>query len=256
MDSVPKINLFCIPYAGGSAVIYSKWKKYFDPIIELIPVELAGRGRRLQDPLYKNRQHAIEDIFNIIKADIQQRPYALFGHSLGALIGYELALKIRSAGLPQPVHLFLSGKGAPHIQRNDEKKFHLMNDETFKKELIELGGTPPEFFQHPDLLGMFLPLLKNDFKLAETEAQHNAIDPFDVDMTVFLGKDEDLTAAQCDGWKKYTKQICSIHYCEGGHFFLHDKVEQVTRLINQNLKEFYFQHPSLFGVNHGIYQSY
>jgi medium-chain acyl-[acyl-carrier-protein] hydrolase len=103
------------------------------------------------------------------------------------------------------------------------------------EEVIELGGTPREFFQHAELAGLFLPLLRNDFKIAEMEMEIKEIHPLNNNITVFLGKEDDLTAEECDGWKKHTNQLCSIHYFNGGHFFLHDEVEQLLKMVNNTL---------------------
>ncbi len=229
-----KIKLFCFPYAGGSAIIYSKWKQYFDPSIELRPIELAGRGKRINEPLYNDIGDAVEDVFNIVKNEINGHPYSIFGHSMGGMISYLLSQKLRENKFPDAMHIFFSGWSAPHVIRPDEKKYHLLEGEEFKKEVINLGGTPREFFEHPELLKIFLPLLKNDFKLSETDIK-GEINPFDCNITVFLGKDDDFNSEQCDGWKKHTKKLCNIHYFEGGHFFLHDNTEKIVKLINHAL---------------------
>jgi medium-chain acyl-[acyl-carrier-protein] hydrolase len=230
-----KIKLLCFPYAGGSAAIFSKWKRYLDPSIELLPVELAGRGSRMHEPFYENVTEAVDDVFQLICNDIRNAPYALFGHSMGCLISYELTKKIKLYNLPLPEHVFFSGRGAPHIKRPDEKKYHLMGDVEFRKEVINLGGTPREFFEHPDLMQLFLPVLKNDFRLAEEEREEEKPVPLDTDITVFLGKDDDLTAVQCDGWKVLTRQLCSLYYFEGGHFFIHEQTRNLVGLINHTL---------------------
>lgn len=233
------IKLFCLPYAGGSAVIYNRWQQYLAPGIKLMPIELAGRGRRIDDTFYRNRKEAVEDVFRIIEPEIGATPYAIFGHSLGSMIAYEVVQKIRLLGLPAPQHSFFSGKGAPHLSHLDKKIFHLMNEVNFKRELIELGGTPPEFFEYPEMMSVFLPLLRNDFMLAETDTYTEEICPLDGDITIFLGKDDDFTAEECDGWKRHTKQICHTHYFEGGHFFLHDSSERMVKLINHALSKSY-----------------
>jgi surfactin synthase thioesterase subunit len=200
-------------------------------------VELAGRGERIGDTLYQDVPDMIGDLLQRIEAEISALPYALFGHSLGSTICYELYKKIREKGLPLPVHLFFSGAGALHVIRADEKKYHLMSDAEFKKEVLELGGTPPEFFEHPELLQIFLPMLKNDFRMAEQELVGELI-PIEGDITVFLGKEDDLTPEQCDGWKLYTRQVCRMYYFEGGHFFLQRLGAAVVSVINQTLLEY------------------
>ncbi len=234
------IKLFCFPYAGGSASIFSKWNRHLNINngIELIPVELAGRGRRMQEPLYEELPEAIEDLYQSIKREIAGSAYAFFGHSLGGLLVYELARKVRKLGIRQPLHLFFSGKSAPSIARRADKIYHLMNDETFKKEVMELGGTPREFFDHPELINLFLPLLRNDFRLAETNLANEEVEPFDYDISVFLGKkDHEISADQANGWKAHTKGSCSIHYFNGDHFFLHDEIGRISELINDVLRK-------------------
>jgi medium-chain acyl-[acyl-carrier-protein] hydrolase len=230
-----KIKLFCFPYAGGSAVMYHKWKPFLDSKIELIPIELAGRGKRINEVLYRDVPDAIEDIYRLVSREIDFSPYALFGHSMGGMLSYQLSQKLIENNYHSPVHIFFSGRNAPHVKRQDEEKYHLLEGEDFKKKVIELGGTPRELFDHPELMEVFLPLLKNDFKLAETDIHHGEIRPFNCNITVLLGKDEDLTTEQCDGWKKHTKKMCTIHYFEGGHFFLHDETKQIVGFINNTL---------------------
>jgi len=235
-----KLKLFCFPYAGGSAMVFKIWQDYLKPAIELIPVELAGRGRRIYEPLYRNLQEALEDTFNILKPQLTGLPYALYGHSLGGLIAYELYFKLKEQGLPEPVHMFVSGRGAPHVPRDPDRTiYHKLPDNEFRKEILELGGTPKEFFDHPELLEILLPMLKNDFRIAETyqyqERHKNGIKPLECDLTVFIGKDEEVTAEHMFGWHLHTKSLCSVHYFEGEHFFIHDHTERMVTIINNTL---------------------
>lgn len=230
-----KIKLFCFPYAGGSATVYREWKKYLHPLIELEAVELAGRGSRIMEDPYQSVGGAVADVLSIIKPHIAHKQYAIFGHSMGSLIGYELAQHINSNTLRPPLHLFFSGRGAPHIQRPDKKKYHLMEEDEFKREVLKLGGTPPEFFHHPDLMNIFIPILKNDFRIVETYPYRSNIHALPFDFTVFLGRQDDLTEQQCSEWSQHTTRVCNTHYFEGGHFFLHQQVNGIVKLINQTL---------------------
>lgn len=140
-----KIKLYCFPHAGGSSASYNKWRLYLDKHIELVPVELAGRGRRIYDPLYASIEEAINDVYNSIKSDLGHHPYAFFGHSMGNMMAYELAYKIRQNHHPEPVHIFFSGRGAPDVPDEVENNYHLLPEEEFKNKIIELGGTPRNF---------------------------------------------------------------------------------------------------------------
>jgi len=231
------MKLFCFPYAGGSSGIFREWQAGLSPDIEMIAVELAGRGRRIHEEHYCNVDALIDDIFPLIADDVTAGDYAFFGHSMGGMIAHELALRIEDMDLAQPRQLFFSGRGAPHIKCPDDKLFHLMSDEEFKKEVLNLGGTPPEFFEHKELLKLFLPLLKNDFRLAEEERPRESLCPLSSNITIFLGKDDDLTAEECQGWNRHTKGVCTIHYFNGGHFFLHNEMPRIGAIINQTLLE-------------------
>lgn len=215
-------------------MVYSKWKQYVDHQIELRAVELAGRGKRIMEPMYKDVNELTDDVFGSIKEEISTAPYALFGHSMGSLIAYSLAQRIRKERMPPPVHIFFSGGNAPHIKKPNEKKYHLLSDEAFKTEVVKLGGTPPGLFDHPELLHFFLPLLKNDFKIAETGLAGDEMAPLDCNITIFLGKEDELTAGHGEGWRTHTNQTCCIHEFEGGHFFLLDETEQIVRIINNS----------------------
>ena len=111
-----------------------------------------------------------------------------------------------------------------------------MDEDEFKREVVNLGGTPKEFFDHPELAKLLLPVLKSDFKMSYDFKAHSDICRYDRDITVFLGKEDEATAAQNDGWKDYTSGLCQVIYFNGGHFFLHDEMEKIASYINLALK--------------------
>jgi medium-chain acyl-[acyl-carrier-protein] hydrolase len=232
-----KIKLFCLPYAGGSSIIYKKWQPLLPDDIELVAVELAGRGKRSNEPLYKDVAEAVEDVYSIITRDIYNAgDYAIYGHSMGAMLAYELAQKIRANNLPEPLHVFFSGRGTPHIKSKREKIYHTMDDKEFQKEILNLGGTPKEFFEYPELMDYLLPILKSDFKISETAVREKNIHPLNYDITVCTGKqEEELEAEDIHGWMLHTKQLCTVHYFNGGHFFINDEAEKIVDLISKTL---------------------
>jgi medium-chain acyl-[acyl-carrier-protein] hydrolase len=232
-----EVKLFCFPYAGGSAVLYNNWKNLLDPAILLCPVELAGRGSRIAEPFYANIPEMITDVYTKIRDKIHDGPYAFFGHSMGAMIAYKLAHLLRKQGLPEPACIFFSGRSAPHIMRDERKNYAQMNDEVFIKEVLELGGTPAELFMYPELVNYYLPLLRNDFTLAEETVMMEKIEPFNFNITTLFGDEEDLNCEQRIGWKAHTKKKCNIHVLSGGHFFIHSSMQEVTEIINDTIKE-------------------
>lgn len=229
-----KIKLFCIPYAGGSANIYNNWSANLPDNVELCPLELAGRGRRITEAPYVDLEAAVEDVFRQIADDIMKYDYAIFGHSMGALLTYEVTQKISSMGLPAPIHLFFSGRRPPGVQRRT-KPFSSMSPREFEEGILALGGTPPEFFQYPELKKIFIPLLRSDFSISETIVERPEIRPLPTNISILLGDNEGIPPDISVKWKAHTQKECTIHYIEGGHFFLLDKMESVTDIIAGNL---------------------
>jgi surfactin synthase thioesterase subunit len=227
--------LYCFPYAGGSADIFHKWKPYVNRSIELRPLELAGRGRRINDPPYNDFYQIIEEILPILIRETQLKDYAFFGHSMGGKIIFELAREIVLQKLPPPRHLFFAGVGAPNVKIKDQKDYLKLSDEEFKEEVIEMGGTPENFFDEPELEKVFLPLLRNDFKLSFMNDFSDEVIAFPCDISVFAGTEEDLTPEQILGWRDFTTGCCSINYFKGGHFFINDHVRLIVSKVNKEL---------------------
>lgn len=225
------MKIFCFPYAGGSASIYHTWNKTLqNPNVEFVLVELAGHGKRIFDPLYEDVNSMVEDVYTMI-ADQLDGPFAFFGHSMGSMVAYELYQLLRIRGQSLPSHVFFSGRAAPNGNREGKKMFSRMNDEEFKNEVLELGGTPKEFFSNPELMEIFLPVLRNDFRLSEESPIHPNPNPLACAISVFIGTEEGLTEKECTDWEKHTSSQCNLHYIEGDHFFLHPKQEEVIQHI-------------------------
>jgi medium-chain acyl-[acyl-carrier-protein] hydrolase len=228
------IKLFCLPYAGGSAMVYNRWKLSINGMIQIRPVELTGRGKRFTEPYYDNLMQAVDDIYRLVKPELNGL-YAFYGHSMGSLLVYELVRKINSLPHPQPVHLFLSGGSPPHIRKSD-KVYHKMPEEQFKEEIFKMGGTPREVFENKELLEIFIPLLRADYKILETYEFQPEHPVFDCGITLFNGKeDEEVTSDEIRQWQRYTKVQCPLHEYESGHFFIHDQMEDIVQIINDTL---------------------
>lgn len=204
-----------------------------------MPVELSGRGWRISEPFYSEMEELTADLLTQLRPLIEQQPYAFFGHSMGGLIVYTLTKAIKDAGLPMPHHLFVSGIGAPHVLRPDKVKYHTLSTPDFIKAVVELGETPPDLFENEELLDFFLPLLRSDFKIAETEIQQADILSLDVPLSIFTGDQDDLTSEQISGWKYYTNKSFEIETFSGGHFFINDHVQSLLQFIAKRLK---YQH--------------
>ncbi|MBE5096681.1 thioesterase [Bacillus thuringiensis] len=229
------IVLFCLPYAGGSESIYANWKKYLDPSIELHAIKLSGRGKRFNESLYSSLDKAIEDIYSQIKPYLH-KPFIFFGHSMGSLLAYELAYKVKQLNGVNPFHMFLSGGKTPQGYANENKKIHLFPNEEFKNEIKQMGGTPQEILDNPELLDIFIPILKSDFKIIENYIFSSDNFKFDCNITVLHGRKDDISEEEILRWKLYTKKNCNIVPFEGGHFFINECTESIVKLINQEIQ--------------------
>lgn len=232
-----QIKLFCLPYAGGSAnSIYNSWSEHLDPMIELVPIELAGRGSRIEEGLYRHPEEAIEDVLGKIRDEISDNDcdYAIFGHSMGSILTYKVIERINELKLRAPVHVFFSGRRAPHCPLQRPKPFSKMNDQEIEVEIKALGGTPPEFFDYPELKDFFMPIFKCDFKIADLFVEPESLMAFDHDISVFLGKEELVSVEEAEAWKQVTNKNCRLQYFEGEHFFLLDPVQKISVIETVN----------------------
>jgi surfactin synthase thioesterase subunit len=186
----------------------------------------------MREPHYDSIDDAVNDVFDIIADDLYDGPYALYGHSMGSMIAYELAYKIRENLVPGPVHAIFSGRAAPQVSREGKRQLHHLPGPEFKKQILEMGGTPKEFFEHPELLEVFLPLLKGDFRLTETYTHREKSLPLDCDITVLSGRADEDTEEEVEAWRVHSRGQCDIHYFDGGHFFIHEETARVIEIIN------------------------
>lgn len=226
-----RLNLFFFPYAGASASVYERWKGLLDPALEIIPVELPGRGRRFGESLLTSVDAIVEDGLHTVKPYLDGKPYAMFGHSLGCVVAFEMSRRLRNMGYPEPVHLFASGRDAPHL--NEDDGMHLLPDDEFLAKIKALGGTPPEFFENQELLSLFLPILKSDYQASETYRYDESAGQLTCDFTVFAGLDDGDYDPMA--WSRHTTGQCRAISYEGGHFFLHDHTGDMANQIQAQL---------------------
>lgn len=228
-----KVKLYCLPPAGMSAVSYNAWQCYMRDFIDVFPIELAGRGIRYKDGLYLDSDNAVNDIYEIIKNKIDDQDYAIFGHCMGSWLAYELCRKLIFLGHRKPVHVIFSGKEAPHIK--NDKSIHNLPDKEFIEEIIKLGGTSEDFFEDDNMVKMFMPVLRNDFRIIENYRcpENKGKLPFAI--SVFYGKDDTKLKTSLHEWKSYSDISCNFYEFEGEHFF--PDIEKVIETINEILSD-------------------
>jgi len=233
---VSRIRLFCLPYAGGSAMTYYQWSKFLDKQIDLEPVELAGRGSRIDVPLYDSIYGAAQDVFRSIKEQIKDEPYAIFGHSMGSWIAFELYYELVRSGLRPPEHIFFSGNRAPHLNVKRNKLIHNLPENEFKDAILEMGGTPKEVFEDDTLKNIFVPLIRSDYKITEKYLYTAGKSKLACGVTILCGKEDKITKDDIEEWNAHVLKKAEIVYFNGGHFFIYQNVGSVTSYINQTLR--------------------
>ncbi|WP_025675216.1 thioesterase II family protein [Paenibacillus polymyxa] len=231
------ITLFFIPYAGGSASVSFKWKKLLLPPIKLVPLELAGRGIRSGEPLKDSIEEMSEDLLHQISQElVPGDPYAIYGHSMGTMIAFELYYKLVAGGYGKPAHLFVSGGRAPHVPRNVPWLHDLPADQ-FRTHLRRYGQLSEAIFDNQELYDYFMPVLRADFKAVEMYKYMDKDTPLHCPITALTGlTDNTVTLQDAEAWAQHTDKQFRVFTFEGGHFFIHDEVERITNIINESLE--------------------
>lgn len=228
LNPLARLRLFCFPYAGGGAPIYRLWPQSLPSEIEVCVGQLPGRGTRLREQPFTSLDALVEAAAEAI-APLLDKPFALFGHSMGAMISFELARKLREQGRPQPVHLFVSGRRAPQLPNRDTMSYNLPEAE-LGQELLRLNGTPREVLEHPELMELMLPLLRADFSVVETYVYRPGV-PLDCPLTAFGGlRDAEVSREQLEAWREQTTGEFTLRMLPGDHFFLNDPQSQALLL--------------------------
>lgn len=222
-DSLP---LVCLPHAGGSASFFFPLSRALAPAIEVLAIQYPGRQDRRHEP----NIDSLPELADLIVAALRHtddRPTALFGHSMGAVLAYEIALRLPAAGLPAPSRLFVSGRRAPSRHRDD--RVHLMSDRDLLAELRHLNGTEMAPLADPDILEMIMPAMRSDYRAVETY-RHDPGRVLTCPVTVLIGdRDPLVTVDEARAWERHTTGPTDLCVLPGGHFYL---VEQSAQFID------------------------
>ena len=211
------MRLFCFPYAGGGASIFSNWSQSVPVNIEVATVQLPGREWRIQEPLLDSISALVDDALEGITPYLD-KPFALLGTSMGGIRIFELARRLRAQGLPEPICLVPCACGAPHIP--EPKLLHQLTDDELLAEIREYGVMSDELQQHPELEEMFLPVIRKDCVAHETyDCTDDA--PFSYPIWVYGGLyDDTIERDRLDAWSIHTESDFQVHMVDGGHLFV------------------------------------
>jgi medium-chain acyl-[acyl-carrier-protein] hydrolase len=228
-----RLRLFCFPYAGAGAAIFRTWPDGLPAYVEVCPVQFPGRGTRLMEAPFTRLSPLVQALAQTL-GPLLNKPFAFFGHSLGALVGFELARQLRRQFGVQPVRLFVSAAHAPQIPSR-HRPIHALPEGEFLDELRHLNGTPGEVLKHAELLQIMLPVLRADFAVYETYV-YSPEPPLTCCISSFGGlQDHRVSRDDLDGWRDQTRASFSLRMLPGDHFFMNATQPLLLQVLSQEL---------------------
>lgn len=229
-----RIRLLCFPYAGGGASIYGAWSQALPDWIEVSGIQLPGRENRLSERPYNSLNALVESVVEVLSPYFD-RPFAFFGHSLGALIAFEVTRHLQRLGRGAPVCLIASGRESPQIYESDPPMHALPEDEFIREINRRYNGIPQTILEEPELLCLLIPALRADLKLTEVYT-YAPSDLLTCPISVMGGEqDRRVSRADLEAWKKETRSSFSMRMFPGDHFFLHSSRNRVLKVLSEDL---------------------
>ena len=226
-------DLFCLPHAGGSPSLFRRWQPALDPYLRVVPVQLPGRERRIRETPWTDPKHAADCIASQIAADVD-RPYIVFGHSLGAIFAFEAALRLESvlSVRYRPAGVIVSGQRPLHLLRPQEGP---LRSELPEAELTTLlrsyEGTPAEILDCAEVRTLFLKLVRADFKLFESY-RYLAASRLSCPLLILSGSNDVLVSVHELGrWDELTREVATVRTFRGGHFYFERDLRSVCASI-------------------------
>jgi pyochelin biosynthesis protein PchC len=217
-------RLVCLPHAGGAASFYWPWRRFVPDDIELVAVQYPGREDRLSEPPITRMDTLVDGIVEALESD-SERPTALFGHSMGAAVAFEIANRWQQQRAPL-LHLFASGHPAPYLRRPGTTQ--LLNQTMLVEELRRLGGTREELLSSPDFLRMVLPATQADYQLIESYETPHACTLHAPVTALFATDDPEVDLTEAAAWAEVTDGTFLLQKYTGGHFYLSKQTESVA----------------------------
>ncbi len=233
--AVGTVRLFCLPYAGGGVSIYRQWSRLLSHRLSAVPLRLPGREMRILDAPIDTLDGMLDALVAVLRPHVHQ-PYALFGHSMGALIAHELAQRLRSEGTALPILLGVSGRQAPHIPNPAGwETVRGVSDARFIEILARINASTETVLANPALYELLMPTLRADFNLCE-DYRARPPRPLPMPIIAFGGTHDPSVSLQAVGeWSQHTTAGFSMNAIDGDHFFINSHATQVCRAIEQYL---------------------
>jgi medium-chain acyl-[acyl-carrier-protein] hydrolase len=230
--NVAALRLFCFPHVGAGASAFNLWKPAWIPDnIELWTVRLPGREQRLSETPFRHMGPLVDALYEAMATQLSG-PYAFYGHSLGAVVAFEMARRIQRQGGPGPIRLLISAHTAPQLGLCRPVLYNLP-DKEFVNALRRFAGTPDEALDNEDLMSIMMMALRADFEVDETYSYEEG-PPLDCPISAFGGiEDRDVAQADLEAWKTLTSQKFTLQMMEGDHFFIFRSPDFLLRLTQE-----------------------
>lgn len=226
--AAPRLRVLCLPFAGGGTAAYRPLAEHAPADVEVLAARLPGRETRFGEPPVGDVTAVVNGVLEGLAGRLDA-PLALFGHSMGTVIVHDLAYRLIASGTT-PAAVVVSGRRAPFVPRRRRLMFDL-SDAEFITELRRMGGTPPEVFEHKELLDLVLPVLRADFRLAETFDRPPGT-PFPCPVVALAGAaDADAPPEDVERWGDLAGAGYTFKVYPGGHFFIHDHRADIMDMI-------------------------
>lgn len=229
------LRLFCFPYAGGGASVFHRWLQHLPETVEVCSLQLPGRESRITESPFTDLSALAQAIGSVL-GKWGDAPFLFYGHSVGALLCFEVTRELRRNGQTMPLCLYVSGCSAPHIP-DDDPFLHRLPDQEFLERVRALNGTPQAIFEMPEIWEVFMPALRADFSLRGTYA-YKADLPLHCSIAAFGGMDDpEVSHEHLEAWREHTTASFQIKMFPGDHFFLHTSQEPLLKQLSLELNQ-------------------
>ncbi|MFI6475192.1 thioesterase II family protein [Streptomyces sp. NPDC050516] len=230
-----ELRLFVFHHSGGSHLMYRDWPSHFPAGWDVRVPDAPGRGPRDPRPALENAGALVEHFLHELDDELTGR-FAFFGHSLGGLVAYELTRRLIEAGRTPPVWLGVSARGTL-LPDGDGTRRHLLSDAELRRELTAMGGTAASVLDHQELWELFAPTIRADLRISETWRTKPLTAPLPVPLSAFGGtRDHVSPPHRLDGWAASCEHFLGLHLFDGGHFYFKDRLPEVTRQIQDDVR--------------------
>lgn len=228
-----RLRLFCFPYAGGGIHTFRGWLETLGPNVDVCPIQLPGRESRLREPPLESIREMVAQISAVV-AQFLELPTVFLGHSMGAVVAFEVVRELRRRGLPLPKAMIVSGSKAPQ-QLPVDHPIHGLPDEEFLQKVRQYNGIPQQVLQSDELIGLMLPALKADFRAFETYS-YLAEEPLAIPISAYGGlRDAGIARSDLEAWNEQSTHPVIVRMFPGDHFFINQQRQLYLQMLGREL---------------------